>query len=66
MGALHRFVRLQLWRLAGALGVLFVLATVFGVRPVLLLLEWTPMALCVLVVAAEARNALGRMQRRRR
>lgn len=65
MGGLHRFVRLQLWRLAGGIAALFVLALIFGADSALIVLEWTPMGLCVVVVAAEARKAFIRLQRRR-
>jgi hypothetical protein len=65
MGGLHRFVRLQLWRLAAGIAVLFVLASVLGAHAALIALEWTPMGLCVVVVAVEAHRAVVRLQRRR-
>jgi len=62
----HRFVRLQLWRLAAALGTLLTLALILGVHTVVLLLEWTPMAICVLIAFTAVRSAVAREQRRRR
>lgn len=66
MAEFHRFVRLQLWRLAAVIAVLFALASIVGVHPVLVLLEWTPMAICVLIAVAEVGGAVARGQRRRR
>lgn len=62
----HRFLRLQLWRLAAALGALLSLASIVGVHTVVVMLEWTPMAACVLIAVAAVRNAVAREQRRRR
>jgi hypothetical protein len=66
MAEFHRFVRLQLWRLSAVVGALFVLASILGAHTVLRLLEWTPMAICVLILAAEVRKAIAPAQRRRR
>ena len=66
MAQFHRFVRLQLWRLAAAIGTLLALAQILGAHTVVLLLEWSPMAACVLIVLTAVRNAVAREQRRRR
>lgn len=57
----HRFTRRQLWRLAGVLAVLVLAGRLFGAGVVLRIVEWTPMTVALLLLAA---NLAGTVRRR--
>jgi hypothetical protein len=52
MTPLHRFARRQLWRLAGALVALVFAGRVLGPGAAWRIVEWTPMTVALVLVAA--------------
>ena len=56
----HLFARRQLWRLVGVLVVLLLAARLLGAGTVLRLVEWTPMTIALLLLAANVVRAVRR------
>jgi hypothetical protein len=58
MTATHRFTRRLLWRIAGICAVLLVGAWVLGAGTVWRIVEWIPMTVAVLLVAAHVSGVI--------
>jgi hypothetical protein len=58
MGPLHRFARRLLWRLVAVLVLLLVATRVLGPGTTLLIVEWTPMAVALLLAAGHVGQVL--------
>jgi len=58
MTALHRFTRRLLWRVAGICAVLLLASWVFGAGSVWQIVEWVPMTIAIVLVAAHVAGLL--------